>query len=705
MNKPFDPVLQAQFVQNFSVEQLTAVKSIQHPAELDDFLHQLRQPVNDESLMLHAYGFIGDKLKEIQAHYSSAIFPQYEPQQWADLRLKDIQAIELTIPRQNLVNQLVQQTAEMHVQAAYCLQNCFQISCSQSPLAMQVLDLFLKLQQKGRQTITLAERYQAMLSVSGKGAEQNQTNGAVQEMIIIQRALAHFPQLFFAEILGFTLASCQSPSIIEICFPHHQLRTDYFSQRQHYLQQHISAVQLCIEQYLASFPEQQSLIWQRVQAGFWLYQQQLQSCRDEYQQMFSQSVSIDQAIIDLFQQKAKAAIGHHHKIIIQGQSLDHWFADLSENPIAFLQALKQSAYVDQHHPANSRLLSLFEFSAPMFGVLNTAELQLLKQWLHSTALDAAVTVRGGENSWSQKRENRLKVSHYQGLSNRALYYFLLNADLFPDVYATAHSKVSRMLRLCRMVSRMPFKHYNAEKFDQYIDQLYQQEMAAYQPLHGKPKTSKAAYIWGIKQIAPMILIDGCWLQHSLTLEKCYPEIADILFSIYCDETGRGQLQQNHCYIFKQLLDSLLIKLPPAHSPEFVEQRDLINSSFDLPVYMLSLSCFSVEFLPELLGLNMAIELSGLGKGYMSLVDEWGYWGIDASIAEIHISIDNAASGHTFLAKKAIHLYMDKLMQETASPEIVDQHWQRICTGYMSLRLIAKRFSLSLPVHYLINKCF
>lgn len=110
------------------------------------------------------------------------------------------------------------------------------------------------------------------------------------------------------------------------------------------------------------------------------------------------------------------------------------------------------------------------------------------------------------------------------------------------------------------------------------------------------------------------------------------------------------MAQNHPHIFQQLLESLSIQVPPVYSEAFAKYPGFINSAFDLPVYMLSLSSFSVEFLPELLGLNMAIELSGLGKSYMSLVDDWNYWGIDPSIANIHISIDNAASGHTFLAK-------------------------------------------------------
>jgi hypothetical protein len=100
---------------------------------------------------------------------------------------------------------------------------------------------------------------------------------------------------------------------------------------------------------------------------------------------------------------------------------------------------------------------------------------------------------------------------------------------------------------------------------------------------------------------------------------------------------------------------------------------------------------------------MAIELSGLGRGYMGLVDEWNYWGIDPAIASIHISIDNYASGHTFLAKKAIQLYMDEVLQRTGNSEMLDRHWRRIYSGYASSRFVGRRFKLELPLCYLSNK--
>lgn len=713
MNNPFQPSQVELFMQNYSAAEIKKQGTFETKTELLSLLYQLKQSSiepYDRALMLKAYSFINQNLSKIKTDYEIDSTQGYDQHKLQNLNFIAIPALEKEVQLQGNLYSCLQQTTSLHLNPASWLENVFQISCSQSPIALKVLELYLHLNQKIKNLTAL---YKSLLLLS-RGEDQSFSyqhtqligdNTAVLELAIIQQALARFPRVFFAEILGFTLAYCQSSSIVEICFPQHQLQTEYFNQRNQSFQKQIPLIHSIINTYLENFPaQQQALLWQRFQTGFWLYQQKMNCCRDSFDKTFQRSISTDQAVINLLQTKAAAAIGHHHRIVLKGKSLDSWFSDFSADPQAFLLLLKQSDYVDKQTPANSQLLKLFEFNGPMFGVLNKQELELIKLWLQNTKVDTAIKrEREQEKTDLKPSDKTIRLKKYHGLSNRELYFYLLNADLFPDVLPTAELKVRHLFRFCRIFSRIPFKHYSDEKLNCFITTVYQQEMKAYQPLQGMPKISKAAYIWGIKQIAPMILIDGCWLQHSLALKSSYPEIAELLFHIYCDESGQGQLQQNHPYIFKQLLDSLSISLPPAHSAEFNTQASLINSSFDLPVYMLALSQFPVQFLPELLGLNMAIELSGLGKSYMTLVDEWRYWGINPSIAEIHISIDNIASGHTFLAKKAIQLYMDKLLQETANQVVLNQHWQRIYTGYASLQLVSTRFKLCLPVSYIVNK--
>ncbi len=570
----------------------------------------INQPSHYQQMMPLAYGFVVKSLKSARKDYASFLIQDYSVGQIASLQASSIDALDK--PHLTKKNQLecLRQTASIQLTQPCWLQNTFQVSCCQTETAVQLMSLYLQLTQKQKGRLGLTDLYHSLLLSEGvtipvlhrhSYSQQSKIIPKVIDFAIIQLALNRFPRVLLPEILGFTLAFCQMPTLIEVCFPEHQFSTHFFKQRHQILEKQLIPIAKCITEYLDLFPQQQQALWRRIQHGFWLYESQMQGCRDQFNQNLRQKSSPQQPVTQPF--------SPHQSVQIS----------------------------------------------------------------------------------------------YAKLSTRKLYYYLINADLFPDVLAVARIKAGKLLRLSALFNPLPFKHYSHQQFDTFIENIYQTEVDTYQPLQGKPKISKAAYVWGIEQIAPMILIDGCWLQNSLSLQNVSPEISDILFSIYGDEIGKGQLQKNHCYIFQQLLESLSISVPPVHTETFIKHPAFIDSAFELPVYMLALSCHSTKFLPELLGLNMAIELSGLGKDYMRLVDEWNYWEIDSTIANIHISIDNYATGHTLLAKKAIQLYMDDVLKRTGDSEIMDRHWRRIYSGYASLRFVGGRFKLALPVFYMMHK--
>ena len=600
INSVFDPELSSSFNQQFQGD---------FTLDRRQLFYQLNQSSNEPPIIPVAYRFITHALKDAEQCYSSLIIQDYHVEKLASLQTLNIHALPEPYLTQKNQRECIKQTAAIYLTQPCWLENTFQISCCQTKTAMQLMSIYSQLTQKQQGHFNVTERYQSLLL-----SEQikipvlhnygySQSNEIMSDMLdfsSIQLALNQFPRVLLPEILGFTLAYCQMPELIEICFPDLPLPTSFFKQRQQIVDKQLAPLMECIADYLDLFPLQQQVLWHRIQQGYWLYQMQMNRCRDQFNQM------------------------------------------LGQEPKPYVKDIKRL------------------------------------------------------------QQNKSSIN-YAKLSTRELYYYLINADLFPDVLATAHHKASRWLRLSALFNPLPFKPYSHQKFEAFIENIYQKEVSAYQPIQGQPKTSKAAYVWGIEQIAPMILIDGCWLQKSLTLQSASSDISDILFSIYGDEIGNGRLQNNHCYIFQTLLDSLSINVPPVHSEAFAKHAGFIHTAFDLPVYMLALSCGSTRFLPELLGLNMAIELSGLGKGYQQLVDEWNYWEIDSTIANIHISIDNYATGHTLLAKKAIQLYMDDVLNRTCDTKVRDKHWRRIYSGYASLRFVGGQFKRSLPLYYLMKK--
>jgi len=573
-----------------------------NPAALFSLLNQAS---DEENTILMADEFIGEKLKRVNHDYSSEFSADYCVENIKALKPKKISALASTLYSPNNVLASLKQTTPIYLTELAWLKNTFQISSCQTSISLQLLTTYQQL------TPQVTQLYASLLMSQGVSSAQFHCNEFIQQTDIMteifdfastQLALTQFPRIYLAEILGFTLAYCQMPTLIEVCFPQHQLSADYFKQRQQLLEKQLPSVTDCIAEYMQLFPQQQRQLWYKIQSGFWLYQLLMQQSKNAFNQFL---ISTKPAIKDSHQALAKR----------QGR---------------------------------------------------TAE-------------------------------------KYHTLNNRQLYYYLINADSYPDVIKHAREKVAKILNICTVFNRLPFKHYSHHKFNNFIENIYHSEIDSYQPLQGKPKISKAAYIWGIEQIAPMILIDGCWLQRCQQLQNKYSEISRLLFIIYCDEIGNGQLKHNHPYIFQKLLDSQAITLPPVHTRAFINHARFINSAFDLPCFMLALGLSPDFFLAELLGLNMAIELSGLGKSYPQLVDEWGYWGIDATIANIHITVDNYETGHTLLAKKSIQLYMDEVMMNTSDTKVIDSHWKRIYTGYASLRFVGNRFKFTLPLYYLINK--
>lgn len=713
----FDPSLEMLYAELFSAsKQVKTNREVKKdPLAPSRYLfYLLNQPTNSSELMHQALDFIKFNLSEAEQIYSSAMSQDYLVNSLADLKVITIAALPEQHLNQTKLNECVNQSAAILLTQPCWLQNISQIACSQSSTAIQLMSIYLQLTQAEKGYADLTESYRSLLLTAGhlppvlysyQYSQQPEILTTMFDFATCQLALQRFPRVLCPEILGFTLAYCQMPTLIEICSPNQQLCSVFFKQRQQITQKQLPFLLSCIENYLAIFKPQKQILWQRIQTGFWCYQWHMQRCRDQFKTALEKPLSTNQLITKIFQKKVLAAIGHHQKIQLQGKSLDTWFAGMPENSQLLLQALKQSKYVDKQNPEESPLLKMFAFGGAMFGVLEPSEIAILKKLLQGKFDETSINF-SAEKIKPQEQVKPMSVAlnnQYAQLNNRELYYYLINADLFPDILPIAQKKLGKLLSYCKYFNKLPFKHYSHQQFESYLEAIYQREMHAYQPLQGKPKISKTAYKWGLEQMAPTILIDGCWLQNSLTVKNISPDIAQILCKIYADEIGNGQLEQNHSYIFQQLLDSLKIKLPPVASAEFVKHRRFINTAFDLPVYMLSLSHFSVEFLPELLGLNMAIEISGLGRYYLRLVEELNYWGIDPTIVKIHISIDNVASGHTLLAKKAIQLYMDEIKQRTGDCHLLDTHWRRIYNGYASLRLVSGWFRLSLPIWYLKNK--
>ncbi|MBL1263747.1 iron-containing redox enzyme family protein [Methylomicrobium sp. RS1] len=675
--------------------------------------HALIQDGEEPALYPFAYHFVESRLAGKASSDSTVLPSGWDCEDILQaLTLQESTFPPITATRAQLRNALVQVQPVLLTEPCW-LQNILQTATNHAPAAIALSAVYassgaMAAPNKAFQALLL----NAGLEIPDPGSSAFARNETIDsrffDFAALQLALGQFPRVFFPEILGFTVAWCDSRSLLEgFSSDDHPEQASYLRLRQVRLSSAKPMVIETIRDNLMRLDDnRKKALWQRIKAGFDLYRENVDRCRQKLRNRLENPETAAQAAVKLFKEKAPAACGHHRHVRLEGRSLDDWFAEQPFDAKGFLAALHRSAYVDRQKPAASPLLKLFEFEGPMFGVLTEADRDCLKRWLSggNAGLEEAPCPdeTPPETGWLPA-EGGDDTPAFGKMNRRELYHYLVNAELYPDVLPAAHRLVERVLRASGRFSRLPFTNYTHQAFTNHIDTLYRREIQAYEPLKRKPRLSRQAYVWGIEQLAPAILADGCWLQHASRLEfTAYAAVGASLSKIYDDETGNGIEAQNHPAIYRRLLDSLHIDLPPIHDPAFCHHPGFIDSAFDIPAYLLAISQFPASFLPELLGLNLAIELSGLGKVYLRLAEELEFWGIDPKIVKVHISIDNPASGHAALAGNAVQHYLDRIAAGQGSAA-QNAHWRRTYRGYCSLAAAGRTFKIALAVRYLCRQ--
>jgi hypothetical protein len=704
---PFDPPL----APAFSTEAYRRARC--YPQNGRSLFHALMQEREEPALFPLAYHFIERLLSRVSSEADSAS----SPFAWDSagisqaLQFRTSRRLLPATPIRGRLRDALIQVQPVILSEPCWLQNILQTSTNQAPAAIVLSAVYAS----SGAMATQDKPFHALLLNAGLETPDPGSFAFVQnetidplffEFAALQLALAQFPRTYFPEILGFTVAWCESRALLDGLAADHPELTMYLRLRRHRLSSAKPLVIEAIRDYLARLEDGKATLWRRISTGFDLYREHFERCERRLRDRLETPETAAQAAAKLFTGKARAASGHHRHVKLAGRLLDDWFAEQPFDAGGFLAALRRSAYVDRENPAASPLLKLFEFDGPMFGVLTESDKNRLHRWLSEE--DAGLQEAPcpdetpPETDWLPDAGGSDSPAFCQ-MGRRELYHYLVNAELYPDVLPAARRVAERVLRASRLFSRLPFENYTHRAFAAYIDTLYRREIKAYEPLEGKPRLSRQAYLWGIEQLAPAILADGCWLQHVNRLGfTAYAAIGASLAKIYDDETGNGIEARNHPVIYRHLLDSLHIDLPPIHDRAFCRHPGFIDSAFDIPVYLLAISQFPASFLPELLGLNMAIELSGLGRVYLRLAEELEYWGIDPKIVTVHISIDNAASGHAALAGNAIRDYLDRIAAGQGEAA-QNAHWRRIYRGYCSLAAASRTFKMALAAIYLYRQ--
>ncbi|KAK6343982.1 hypothetical protein TWF696_007633 [Orbilia brochopaga] len=216
---------------------------------------------------------------------------------------------------------------------------------------------------------------------------------------------------------------------------------------------------------------------------------------------------------------------------------------------------------------------------------------------------------------------------------------------------------------------------------------YLSRRAAGRPRELLPTRAYAEHF--LRLSAPVKFVDGAWLSrvHHANTSPDLRHITRIAWQILSEELGDGDLAKNHVQVYADLLHSLNIDIGTGDSQKFVDTAANPGSNprvWAAAIAQLALGMFPDELFPEILGFNLAYEAVTLET--LICVRELKELKLDATYFNLHVTIDNADSGHTAMSLHAVA----ELMRTCKSPADEDAMWRRVQAGYI--------LAQGLPVH-------
>jgi hypothetical protein len=445
---------------------------------------------------------------------------------------------------------------------------------------------------------------------------------------------------------------------------------------------------------------------ERIRKGVMLGWELASSWRNEVTKLLGTNPTVEDEMLDLVKRKAKYGRGYHRERCLAGRSLDTQLQEAQEDARPLVDALASSPYVVAGKPEQSHfLVRSTAFGGPMFNVFSPIERDLVARWIEAlparqTASDPALQADASPDP-SANHERPLASRRLDGtkraerrlprISERQLFHLMLTQPLDPVVRRRATERTEHMLKAIRLNGKPKFFHYTPEHFSEWYEITHREQVAAYKPVTEQWLT-KEEFCWVLLQLAPTVLADGSWLRSAALPGRDDTSIAGNLFRIYADEIGDGIRHQHHGNIYRELISSVRQELPPFTSTAFVESPLFIDGAFACPNHQMAISLSGQRYVAELLGLNLAIEFSGLGGDYMKAIDMFRSYGLDPYLVELHNTIDNPSSGHTMLSRRVVEQHLE-MAYSMGGDELRQAEWRRIFCGYLSFKASTRPFGL------------
>ncbi|MER6353124.1 iron-containing redox enzyme family protein [Streptomyces sp. NPDC001634] len=397
---------------------------------------------------------------------------------------------------------------------------------------------------------------------------------------------------------------------------------------------------------------------------------------------------------ELLRLRAREGAVYHHDFRLEGRPLADWLAECRTDPRPLLGVLARSRLVRPGRSAASPLVNgLVGDRGAMFRVFAPEELTVIRRWIDSlptgTAADAAPARPRRPRppalpAWQSPEDERGR----EPKDLREAYWRLQSRTDTPALrdWAAryAHDWLGRARRgVDRGAYRLP-DAWPAEGLRSWLSEQHERHAEEFTADQDTPLPSREVLVESTVQLAPLTMIDGAWLHGFTDYALAASPHGFALFETYWDELGNGDPGLNHPRIYRELLAEMGVEPPPGGSAEFAAWPRFAEESFALPVFWLSAGRFPRTLQPEILGLNLAMELSGVGGSYRRARLALRRHGFSTRFVDIHNTIDNVASGHAAWACDAVDSCLAALPGGSSGAR--EAAWLRVRTGFRSLSL-------------------
>ncbi|WP_321816608.1 MULTISPECIES: iron-containing redox enzyme family protein [unclassified Paraburkholderia] len=426
-----------------------------------------------------------------------------------------------------------------------------------------------------------------------------------------------------------------------------------------------------------------------VQLGYLWARQQTEDINRNMLAVLERWVDPREAACDLIRRRGADACLYHEKVKLNREPMQGLLAESDE--ARFLENLGRSAYVRPGSPSTSPLLnSLLEPRGKMFRIFNKDDIEIFRRWIAALPIDDNPLLPPAYSVW--KDDGVLDAAQgvqvtppymLKGEKPRVIYPRLLRQELSSCEERFAAQYVSNWLaRAKRHVAKghcpLPEK-WSPGELAQWLQDQHMKSSRSLEPDAEIPE--KDSVVRDILALAPLTMIDGAWLGGF-----SHPALACTghgyrLFETFFDELGNGIESQNHPVIYRHLLKAVYGELPATKEKGYADAPCFSDDDFNLPVFWLSIGRYPQTWCAEILGLNLAMELSGVGGGYRRTHRALVKYGYPTLFVDLHNSIDNISTGHTAWAAASLDAYLGNFSKSER-----DGLWERVRTGFVALNL-------------------